>query len=134
MRLLQSTRFLCGIAEGAKAGDVAVSSVECRLETENDRVFWLDYMRHNQIHQLVAVILCNEDDVLAALSIKCVRIGQSTFAHAAQVAGNGRPGSANGGVTPHKGRIEWVACFWQAALRDPGVNSKWRGGQYHCMR
>jgi hypothetical protein len=41
-----------------------------------------------------------------------------------------QPGQRQG-VMPHKGRIEWVACFWPAMPRDPGGNLKWRGGQYH---
>lgn len=65
-------------------------SAEHVLVSENDHVFWNDFMRPNQLGQLTGVVICNDDDVLMALSIQRTRIAMPTFAHAARVMEYGR--------------------------------------------
>ncbi|ANI21744.1 hypothetical protein AB870_25970 [Pandoraea faecigallinarum] len=70
----------------ASAGTWYDSRVAREHESENDRVFWNEFMRPYQLQQLVGVVICNDDDALTALSIQRMHIVEPSFAHAARIA------------------------------------------------
>ncbi|VVE87306.1 helix-turn-helix transcriptional regulator [Pandoraea bronchicola] len=70
----------------APAGTWYNSSVALKHESQNDRLFWNEFMRPHQLQQLVGVVISNDDDALTALSIQRMHVVEPTFAHAARIA------------------------------------------------
>lgn len=70
----------------APAGTWFDSSIALKHESQNDRVFWNEFMRPNQLQQLVGVVICNDDDTLTALSIQRTHVVEPTFANTAKIA------------------------------------------------
>jgi DNA-binding CsgD family transcriptional regulator len=70
----------------APAGTWYDSSIALKHESQNDRVFWNEFMRTYQLQQLVGVVICNDDDALTALSIQRTHVVEPNFAHAAKIA------------------------------------------------
>ncbi|ALS61289.1 helix-turn-helix transcriptional regulator [Pandoraea norimbergensis] len=70
----------------APAGTWYDSSIALKHESPNDRVFWNEFMRPYQLQQLVGVVICNDSDVLTALSIQRMHVVEPNFAHAARIA------------------------------------------------
>ncbi|AJP57890.1 hypothetical protein UC34_14725 [Pandoraea vervacti] len=70
----------------APAGTWYDSNVALEHESENDRIFWNEFMRPYQLQQLVGVVICNDDDAVTALSVQRMHIVQPSFAHAARLA------------------------------------------------
>lgn len=73
----------------AAAGTWFHSSKDQRHESQNDRLFWADFMVPHGIHQLVGIVIDNGDE-LASLSVQRSRAAVATFTHAMQVEQYGR--------------------------------------------